>query len=165
MAAKLENQPFNASQRISNSCFEFLEHPFPVDEDHRELMLCAAQGFAQQLNVHVYHPNGARKETRDKKSQKFLRNVICRNQRTCWRIGHGKYKKSNKNSGLMKDLISTNFSKQMENWVLYNSGMVTRQSILLKSCMAWSGVSEFRRYLFKGLSIKLFSHNSKLTYF
>ncbi|MGQ0738727.1 MAG: helix-turn-helix domain-containing protein [Bacteroidota bacterium] len=70
--AKVDKQPVNASQRISNLFLELLERQFPIDENHREIQLHSASGFASQLNVHVNHLNRAVKETTDKTTSQII---------------------------------------------------------------------------------------------
>lgn len=62
-AADFNQQPINASQRISTLFLELLERQFPIDEDHPSVNLRSASDFANQLNVHVNHLNRAIKET------------------------------------------------------------------------------------------------------
>ncbi len=70
--AKVEKQPVNASQRISNLFLELLERQFPIDENHKEIQLRSASDFAAQLNVHVNHLNRAVKETTDKTTSQIV---------------------------------------------------------------------------------------------
>ncbi len=72
-ASDISNQqPLNASQRISTLFLELLERQFPVDENHQAIQLRAASDFAQQLNVHVNHLNRAVKETTDKTTSAII---------------------------------------------------------------------------------------------
>jgi len=77
-AAKLEKQPINASQRISNLFLELMERQFPIDDNHKELNLRAASDFAQQLNVHINHLNRAVKETTGKTTSQIIAERILR---------------------------------------------------------------------------------------
>jgi len=70
--AKVDKQPVNASQRISNLFFELLERQFPIDENHRELTLRSAADFASLLNIHVNHLNRSVKETTDKTTSQII---------------------------------------------------------------------------------------------
>jgi len=70
--AKIDKQPINASQRISNLFLELLERQFPIDENHQTINLRSASDFAQQLNVHVNHLNRAVKETTDKTTSQII---------------------------------------------------------------------------------------------
>lgn len=75
-AAKVERQPINASQRISNLFLELLERQFPIDEDHQSINLRSASNFASQLNVHVNHLNRAVKKTTDKTTSQIIADRI-----------------------------------------------------------------------------------------
>jgi AraC-like DNA-binding protein len=74
--AKVEKQPVNASQRISNLFLELLERQFPIDESHPAVSLRSASDFAAQLNVHVNHLNRAVKETTDKTTSQIIADRI-----------------------------------------------------------------------------------------
>jgi len=76
--AKLDEQPINASQRISTLFLELLERQFPIDENHQTLNLRSASGFAEQLNVHVNHLNRAVKENTDKTTSQIIADRILR---------------------------------------------------------------------------------------
>ena len=76
--AKLDEQPINASQRISTLFLELLERQFPIDENHQALNLRSASGFAKQLNVHVNHLNRAVKENTDKTTSQIIADRILR---------------------------------------------------------------------------------------
>ncbi len=75
---KIEEQPINASQRISNLFLELLERQFPIDDNHQTLNLHSASDFAAQLNVHVNHLNRAIKETTDKTTSRIIADRILR---------------------------------------------------------------------------------------
>jgi AraC-like DNA-binding protein len=70
--AKVNQQPINASQRISSMFLELLERQFPIDENHQTIHLRSASDFAAQLNVHVNHLNRAIKETTDKTTSQIV---------------------------------------------------------------------------------------------
>ena len=76
--AKLNEQPINASQRISTLFLELLERQFPIDENHQALNLRSASDFAKQLNVHVNHLNRAVKENTDKTTSQIIADRILR---------------------------------------------------------------------------------------
>ena len=76
--AKLNEQPVNASQRISILFLELLERQFPIDENHQTLNLRSASDFAEQLNVHVNHLNRAVKENTDKTTSQIIADRILR---------------------------------------------------------------------------------------
>ena len=76
--AKLDEQPINASQRISTLFLELLERQFPIDENHQALNLRSASGFAKQLNIHVNHLNRAVKENTDKTTSQIIADRIFR---------------------------------------------------------------------------------------
>lgn len=76
--AKLNEQPINASQRISTLFLELLERQFPIDENHQTLNLRSASDFAEQLNVHVNHLNRAVKENTDKTTSQIIADRILR---------------------------------------------------------------------------------------
>jgi AraC family transcriptional activator of pobA len=76
--AKLDEQPINASQRISTLFLELLERQFPIDENHQALNLRSASDFAEQLNVHVNHLNRAVKENTDKTTSQIIADRILR---------------------------------------------------------------------------------------
>ncbi|HKZ65236.1 MAG TPA: helix-turn-helix transcriptional regulator [Chitinophagaceae bacterium] len=76
--AKLDEQPINASQRISTLFLELLERQFPIDENHQALNLRSASGFAKQLNIHVNHLNRAVKENTDKTTSQIIADRILR---------------------------------------------------------------------------------------
>jgi AraC family transcriptional regulator, transcriptional activator of pobA len=65
-------QPINASQRISTLFMELLERQFPIDENHPSVSLRSASDFANQLNVHVNHLNRAIKETTQKTTTQII---------------------------------------------------------------------------------------------
>lgn len=71
-AADFNQQPINASQRISTIFLELLERQFPIDEDHPSVNLRSASDFAHQLNVHVNHLNRAVKETTQKTTTQII---------------------------------------------------------------------------------------------
>ena len=70
--AKLDQQPINASQRISTLFLELLERQFPVDDNHQTVNLRSASDFAKQLNVHVNHLNRALKDTTEKTTSQII---------------------------------------------------------------------------------------------
>jgi AraC-like DNA-binding protein len=70
--AKFDQQPINASKRISSLFLELLERQFPVDENHPSLQFRSASDFASQLNVHVNHLNRAVKVTTDKTTSQII---------------------------------------------------------------------------------------------
>ena len=76
--AKLNEQPINASQRISTLFLELLERQFPIDENHQALNLRSASDFAKQLNIHVNHLNRAVKENTDKTTSQIIADRILR---------------------------------------------------------------------------------------
>ncbi len=69
---KLDNQPINASQRISTLFLELLERQFPIDENHQKINIRTASEFANLLNVHVNHLNRALKETTKKTTTQII---------------------------------------------------------------------------------------------
>jgi AraC-like DNA-binding protein len=71
-AARLNQQPVNAAQRIATLFLELLERQFPIDENHPSIGLRAASDFAAQLNVHVNHLNRAVKEITDKTTTQLI---------------------------------------------------------------------------------------------
>jgi AraC family transcriptional activator of pobA len=71
-AQNLHKQLLNASQRISNLFLELLERQFPVDENHRQVVLRSASDYALQLNVHVNHLNRSVKETSGKTTSQII---------------------------------------------------------------------------------------------
>lgn len=71
-ATNFNQQPINASQRISTLFLELLERQFPIDEDHPSVNLRSASDFANQLNVHVNHLNRAVKETTQKTTSQII---------------------------------------------------------------------------------------------
>jgi len=75
---KLEEQPINASKRISNLFLELLERQFPIDDNHQALNLRSASDYANQLNVHVNHLNKAVKETTEKTTSQIIGERILR---------------------------------------------------------------------------------------
>ncbi len=68
----LEEQPINASQRISALFLELLERQFPIDDSHPTVQLRSASDFANQLNVHVNHLNRAIKESTQKTTTQLI---------------------------------------------------------------------------------------------
>lgn len=70
--ADFNQQPINASQRISTIFLELLERQFSIDEDHPSVNLRSASDFANQLNVHVNHLNRAVKETTQKTTTQII---------------------------------------------------------------------------------------------
>ena len=71
-ATNFNQQPINASQRISTLFLELLERQFPIDENHPSVNLRTASDFANQLNVHVNHLNRAVKETTQKTTSQII---------------------------------------------------------------------------------------------
>lgn len=71
-AGMVEKQHFNASQRIATLFTELLERQFPVDENHTNIKLRTASGFADQLNIHVNHLNRAVKEVFQKTTTQLI---------------------------------------------------------------------------------------------
>jgi AraC family transcriptional regulator, transcriptional activator of pobA len=71
-ATNFNQQPINASQRISTLFMELLERQFPIDENHPSVSLRSASDFANQLNVHVNHLNRAIKETTQKTTTQII---------------------------------------------------------------------------------------------
>lgn len=71
-ATNFNQQPMNASQRISTLFMELLERQFPIDENHPSVNLRTASDFANQLNVHVNHLNRAIKETTEKTTTQII---------------------------------------------------------------------------------------------
>ena len=69
---KLDKQLINASKRISMLFLELLERQFPVDDNHQRVNLRSASDFAEQLNIHVNHLNGAVKETTQKTTSQII---------------------------------------------------------------------------------------------
>jgi AraC-like DNA-binding protein len=70
--AEFDQQPVNASKRISSLFLELLERQFPIDENHPALQFRSASDFARQLNVHVNHLNRAVKETTGKTTSRII---------------------------------------------------------------------------------------------
>jgi AraC family transcriptional activator of pobA len=70
--AKLDEQPINASKRISTLFLELLERQFPIDENHQTVQFRSASDFAAQLNVHVNHLNRAVKDTTEKTTSQLI---------------------------------------------------------------------------------------------
>jgi AraC family transcriptional regulator, transcriptional activator of pobA len=66
-ATNFNQQPINASQRISTLFMELLERQFPIDENHPSVNLRSASDFANQLNVHVNHLNRAERILQESK--------------------------------------------------------------------------------------------------
>lgn len=75
-AATIDQQPVNASQRISTLFLELLERQFPIDESHHTITLRTASDFAKQLNIHVNHLNRAVKETTGKTTSRLIADRI-----------------------------------------------------------------------------------------
>jgi AraC-like DNA-binding protein len=71
-AVRFDQQPINASKRISTLFLELLERQFPIDENHQALEFRSASDFAAQLNVHVNHLNRAVKEMTDKTTSQII---------------------------------------------------------------------------------------------
>jgi len=71
-ASKSNEQPINASVRISTLFTELLERQFPIDDIHKPLALRAASDYAENLNVHVNHLNRALKETSHKTTSQLI---------------------------------------------------------------------------------------------
>jgi AraC family transcriptional regulator, transcriptional activator of pobA len=71
-ATNFNQQPMNASQRISTLFMELLERQFPIDENHPSVNLRSASDFANQLNVHVNNLNRAIKETTEKTTTQII---------------------------------------------------------------------------------------------
>ncbi len=71
-AAKLNQPPINAAQRIALLFSELLERQFPIDENHPSIGLRSASDFAAQLNVHVNHLNRAVRETTQKTTSQLI---------------------------------------------------------------------------------------------
>ncbi|MCB0643970.1 MAG: AraC family transcriptional regulator, partial [Phaeodactylibacter sp.] len=69
---QFDQQPMNASQRISTLFLELLERQFPIEENHPKVSLRSASDFARQLNVHVNHLNRALKETMQKTTSQVI---------------------------------------------------------------------------------------------
>jgi len=65
-------QPNNAASRIAYLFAELLERQFPIDDDHKYLLLRTASDYAKQLNVHVNHLNKAIKQTTDKTTSQII---------------------------------------------------------------------------------------------
>ncbi len=72
----LEEQPINASQRISALFLELLERQFPIDDSHPAVQLRTASAFAGQLNVHVNHLNRAVKEVTQKTTHIIAERIL-----------------------------------------------------------------------------------------
>ncbi len=70
--SRFDQQPVNASKRISSLFLELLERQFPIDENHQALQFRSASDFASQLNVHVNHLNRAVKETTEKTTSQII---------------------------------------------------------------------------------------------
>lgn len=68
----LDQQPINASHRISQLFMELLERQFPIDERHQSMRLRSASEYAERLNVHVNHLNRAVKEATDKTTSQLI---------------------------------------------------------------------------------------------
>ena len=71
-SATIAKHPINASQRIATLFLELLERQFPVDDNHRAVMLRSASDYAQQLNVHVNHLNRALKDITEKTTSQLI---------------------------------------------------------------------------------------------
>lgn len=92
----LDDQPINASQRISMLFRELLERQFPIDETHPTVQLRSASDFAEQLNVHVNHLNRVIKETTQKTttqviSERILREAKVLLKHTTWNVSEIAY--------------------------------------------------------------------------
>lgn len=75
-STRIERLPINASQRIHWLFLELLERQFPIDENHREMVLRSPSDFADQLNVHVNHLNRAIKEVCGKTTSQVIADRI-----------------------------------------------------------------------------------------
>jgi len=71
-SSHINQQPINASRRISMLFFELLERQFPIDENHTKIKLRSASDFANQLNIHVNHLNRALKENVQKSTSQII---------------------------------------------------------------------------------------------
>lgn len=71
-AARLNQHPVNAAQRIATLFLELLERQFPIDENHDSVGARSASDFAAQLNVHVNHLNRAVRETTQKTTTQLI---------------------------------------------------------------------------------------------
>lgn len=71
-SSHINQQPINASQRISMLFLELLERQFPIDENHTKVNLRSASDFATQLNIHVNHLNRALKESVQKSTSQII---------------------------------------------------------------------------------------------
>lgn len=68
----LDQQPINASHRISMLFMELLERQFPIDDRYQSMRLRSASEFAERLNVHVNHLNRAVKEATEKTTSQLI---------------------------------------------------------------------------------------------
>jgi AraC family transcriptional activator of pobA len=66
-----EDPPMNASQRIAAAFLNLLERQFPLDESHPIRLRYASQ-YANQLNIHVNHLNGAIKKTMNRTTTQVI---------------------------------------------------------------------------------------------
>lgn len=92
----IEQQPINASQRISMLFMELLERQFPIDNEHQIIKLKTASEFADNLNVHVNHLNRALKETTQKTttqiiSERILQEAKVLLKHTAWNVSEIAY--------------------------------------------------------------------------
>lgn len=71
-SSQFEQQPINASQRISMLFMELLERQFPIDDTHQQIHFRSASDFANQLNVHTNHLNRAVKEVTQKTTSQLI---------------------------------------------------------------------------------------------
>lgn len=87
-ATDFNQQPINASQRISTIFLELLERQFPIDEDHPSVNLRSASEFANQLNVHVNHLNRAVKETTQKTTTQIIAERVLQESKILLKHSH-----------------------------------------------------------------------------
>jgi AraC family transcriptional regulator, transcriptional activator of pobA len=95
-ATNFNQQPINASQRISTLFMELLERQFPIDENHPSVNLRSASDFASQLNVHVNHLNRAVKETTQKTTSQIIAERVLQESKILlkhsnWQVGEIAY--------------------------------------------------------------------------
>jgi AraC family transcriptional regulator, transcriptional activator of pobA len=95
-ATNFNQQPINASQRISTLFMELLERQFPIDENHPSVNLRSASDFANQLNVHVNHLNRAIKETTQKTTSQIIAERVLQESKILlkhsnWQVGEIAY--------------------------------------------------------------------------
>jgi AraC-like DNA-binding protein len=86
----------NASSRITSLFLELLERQFPIESPEQPLKLKTAQGYADQLSVHVNHLNRSVKEVTGKPttahiSERIISEAKALLQHTDWNISEIAY--------------------------------------------------------------------------